>query len=1351
MSRVYRIYSEKKIGFDIEGRDLARDLKLTLGIKGIKSLRILHRYDIEGISEETYEKLKFTVFSEPPVDMTYDETFPCQDDELLFGIEFLPGQYDQRADSAVQCIALVSGDQTCTVKTAKIIVIKGDLTKEDAESIINYCINPVESRKASPEKPMTLTDEIVVPQKVEILNGFIDKDKEQLGLLAEKMGFAMSLQDLEFCRDYFRNEEKRDPTVTELKVLDTYWSDHCRHTTFLTSIEKVVIEEGFIEKLLNEVFSSYQGSREYVYGKEGAKNREICLMDIATIAMKEMKKKGMIEDLDLSDEINACSIKVKVKINDNANVNDNVNVNMNKEGKTEDWLLMFKNETHNHPTEIEPFGGAATCIGGAIRDPLSGRSYVYQAMRVTGSGDPSTPLSQTLPGKLPQKKITTTAAAGYSSYGNQIGLSTGMVDEVYHPGYVAKRMEIGAVIGAAPLSNVVREKPVPGDVIVLLGGRTGRDGCGGATGSSREHDEDSLFTCGAEVQKGNPPTERKIQRFFRNPDISRIIKKCNDFGAGGVSVAIGELADGLIINLDNVPKKYEGLDGTELAISESQERMAVVVSPGDVENFIKGADLENLEATVVAEVTHEPRLVMNWKGNKIVDISRVFLNTNGVRQKSEVIIESPDKKEFYIDKLPAFRSDTLDLKACWMENLSRLETCSRKGLVERFDSTIGAATVLMPFGGINQYTPAEGMVAKLPVPDRETETCSVMTYGFNPYLSEWSPFHGAVFSIVEAYARIAACGADSSGIRLTLQEYFEKPGKEPLKWGKPFSALLGAYHAQKKLDIPAIGGKDSMSGTFRDMNVPPTLVAFGVAVSKTGNIISPEIKKKGSKVVLLPLPYDDKCLPDFEVLRANCSRIYGLASSGKLLSACTVREGGIAAALSKMCLGNGIGIKINNSFTKTYIKNGNVFKPLYGSIIIEVPCEVFDTELKSVPGLSIGKDSPVEIGTTIAENCICFEAGSNSIFKSMYSCKDNCLFISLDDILSSYEMPLETVFASRAADEKECRMKELSETEIPLETVFASGASDGKECRMKELSETEIPLETVFDSGASDGKVAGNFYIQRRRLAAPKIFIPVFPGTNCEYDTQKVFEKAGASVHTLVFRNRNNKDIEESVEQMKKIISTSQIIALPGGFSAGDEPEGSGKFIAAVFRNPYVKEATMELIKNRDGLILGICNGFQALIKLGLLPSGEIGDISEDSPTLTFNMIGRHVSSIVTTKMVAENSRSPWLMYSKKDSLYKTPVSHGEGRFVANEFWHKKLMVNNQIITRYVDNNGLPTYDSRFNPNGSDNAIEGIVSPDGRIFGKMGHNERLGSGIAKNIPDINEMDIFQAGVDYFRK
>lgn len=1248
---VRRVFVEKKKGFDIEAKRLMQEVADNLGIDTLTGVRVLNRYDVEGIENDVYMRAQVTIFSEPTVDLLYEEEFTCRESDRVFAVEYLPGQFDQRADSAAQCIQILSGNERPEVITAKVIVLSGNISDDDFERIKSYCINPVDSREASLEKPKRLQMNIENPSDVEILKDFIHMDDEKLAKFMEENRLAMNYEDLKFCQEYFKNTEKKDPSITEIKVIDTYWSDHCRHTTFETKIKNVQIQKGVYSAPIEEAYREYIKSREFVYGDNP---RDMCLMDIAVIGMKELRKKGLLDDLEVSGEINACSIEVDVEVS----------------GKLQKWLVMFKNETHNHPTEIEPFGGAATCLGGAIRDPLSGRAYVYQAMRVTGSGDPRAKIEDTLPGKLPQVKITTGAAHGYSSYGNQIGLATGQVHEVYDEGFIAKRMEIGAVIAAAPKENVVRDIPAAGDVIILVGGRTGRDGCGGATGSSKEHTEESIFTCGAEVQKGNPPTERKIQRLFRKPGAARLIKRCNDFGAGGVSVAIGELSEGLKINLDLIPKKYEGLDGTELAISESQERMAVVVSKENAEKFIALSLDENLEATAVAYVTSDNRLSMTWRGKTIVDISRDFLNTNGVRQITDVRVNAP-AEESYFNKGSA---KAADIRERWLKNLEDLNICSQKALGERFDSTIGAATVLMPYGGKYQATPAEGMAAKLPVLKGDTNICTTMTFGYEPKLAKWSPFHGGVYSIVEAVSKTVAMGGNFRKTRLTLQEYFEKPGKDPKRWGKPFSALLGALYTQKMLGIPAIGGKDSMSGTFKDLDVPPTLVAFAVSTGFADKIISPEFKRAGSTIVFVPLKRNSADMPDFDMLNRNYERISSLIQEGKVLSASTIKEGGAAAAISTMCFGNQIGAAIS-------LSEERLFTPELGSIILEIPEKIIiQDELSGIEYEIIGRTQ----GKSIIDI--------------------NGTLIKLEEAQKRWEMPLERVFPSKIAVENN------------------RAASIDYNCR--------------------------NTHGPTIKFPKPKVFIPVFPGTNCEYDTARAFEKAGAETSIMVFKNLSSSDIVESIKRMCHEINNSQIIALPGGFSAGDEPDGSGKFMAAVFRNPYVKEAVTELLNKRDGLILGICNGFQALIKLGLVPYGEIRDMEEGWPTLTYNKIGRHVSAMVRTRV--SSTLSPWLRGVEIGDIHTIPMSHGEGRFAANPELINKLLINGQIATQYVDDFGNASVQMLYNPNGSDYAIEGITSPDGRVFGKMGHSERIGENVGKNVPGNKNQKIFESGVGYFR-
>lgn len=1251
-STVKRIYVEKQDGVNVEAKGLFHEFKYNLGITGLTGVRLLNRYDAQYLTEEEFNQAVKTVFSEPNVDIVFYNAVPFQETQRYFLYESLPGQYDQRADSAAQCIQLLTQKERPLIRVAKLIILEGMVTDAEFNKIKSFCINPVETREAALEKPDTLELTLEVPETVAILEGFIALSDQEIAQLQAKDGYAMSVEDLLFCRDHFRDAVKRDPTITEIKVIDTYWSDHCRHTTFLTEIDEVEFESGVAMKEMQDIFETYKSLRRRIYGD---RPKAMCLMDLATIAMKAMKERHKLQDLDESEEINACSIVVDVDV----------------DGRNEEWLVMFKNETHNHPTEIEPFGGAATCLGGAIRDPLSGRAYVYQAMRVTGSGDPTVPMSDTISGKLPQRKITQTAAAGYSSYGNQIGLATGQVAEIYHPGYVAKRMEVGAVIAAAPKENVVRSRPEPGDVVVLLGGRTGRDGCGGATGSSKEHTEESLTACGSEVQKGNPPTERKIQRLFRNKAVSTLIKRCNDFGAGGVCVAIGELADSLDIDLDKVPKKYEGLDGTELAISESQERMAVVVAAQDAQKFIGFAQEENLEAVVVASVTDTGRLRMQWKGNTIVDLDRAFLDTNGMKQHIKIKVKAPVFAEapYLFQNLPKDKS----VEQIWLETLGDFNVCSQKGLAERFDSSIGAGTVLMPFGGKYQLSPQEGMAAKIPVLKGNTTTGTLMSYGYDPYLASFSPFHGAIYAVIQSLSKIVAMGGDYRKARLTFQEYFEKLGKDPQRWGKPLAALLGAFHVQEQLNIPAIGGKDSMSGTFKDMDVPPTLISFAVAPTNIQHVISTEFKKVGSKVLFFRLRRDTENLPDLEQLDKVYTEIFHMIRKGKVLSAAALGIGGIVSAISKMTFGNKIGFRFYDALSIS-----SLLKPNYGAVLLEVT-EDYELEdsLEFYP-----------LGETIQEQQVILNG--------------EC--ISIDEMLKHWTRPLEAVFPTKA------------EAGGILETADY-------------VTEQRIMRKTPA-------------------VARPKVFIPVFPGTNCEYDTARAFEKAGAITEVQVIRNLSSQDIEASIETMVKNIQAAQIIMIPGGFSGGDEPDGSGKFIATAFRNPKVKEAVMELLQKRDGLMLGICNGFQALIKLGLVPYGEIREIDASCPTLTFNTIGRHVSCMVNTRIASV--KSPWLSNVKVGDLHSIAVSHGEGRFVASPEMIRQLIKNGQVATQYVNAQGEPVYDTAFNPNGSLNAIEGITSPDGRIFGKMGHSERAGAGVCINIPGEKDQRIFEAGVNYFR-
>ncbi|NFI08230.1 phosphoribosylformylglycinamidine synthase [Clostridium botulinum] len=1251
-NEIKTLFVEKKPQFRVESKKILNDFRLSLNMKNIEDIRILNRYNISGVNDEEYNLAKYTIFSEKTVDDLYEEKFPYDSEDKIFGVEYLPGQYDQRADSAAQCIQILTQREGVIVKYSKIFVIKGNIAKEELERIKEYCINKVDSREAQLEKPSSLQDIQLEVQSVEILHGFIDLSEKKLKEFLEDRNLAMTSEDLKFCQEYFRDKEKRNPTITEIKVIDTYWSDHCRHTTFMTEIEDIKIEEGLYSNAIKESYETYKNIRRHIYAKE----RATCLMDIATIAAKELRKKGLMEDLDVSPEINACSIVVDAEIN----------------GKTEKWIVMFKNETHNHPTEIEPFGGAATCVGGAIRDPLSGRVYVYQAMRVTGSADPRQNIEDTLEGKLPQKKITTEAAHGYSSYGNQIGLATGQVAEIYDEGYVAKRMEIGAVIGAAPMENVIRKEPKPSDIVILLGGRTGRDGIGGATGSSKKHTESSIENCGSEVQKGNAPTERKIQRFFRNKEVSTMIKRCNDFGAGGVAVAIGELTEGLYIDLNKVPKKYDGLDGTELSISESQERMAVVISKEDRERFIKLSAEENLEATVVAEVKEEKRLKMLWKDSIIVDLDREFLNTNGVVQKTKAYINTPEKESYFQEITIGSKEN---IKDKWIENIKDLNVCSQKGLVEMFDSTVGAGTVVMPLGGKYQKTPQEGMAAKLPVLEGDTTTATVMTYGFNPKISKWSPFHGAMYAVIESVTKAVAMGIDYKKIRLTFQEYFEKLENKEEKWGKPLAALLGALKAQREFSIAAIGGKDSMSGTFKEMNVPPTLVSFAVGVTNVNRIISSEFKEAGSIILYIKAKRNKEEIPDFNILKENYEKVYEAIETGNVLATSTIKSGGISESISKMCFGNNIGVKLKN------LEREELFSRDYGSIILEVN-KNFDLNLLKEINYKI-------IGDTT-------ERASIEILGEE---------ILLDKCYEEFESTLEDVFISKV--EKEYK-KDL---DIPL-------------YRNKNKKSPSV------------------------KIPKPKVLIPVFPGTNCEYDSKMAFEKAGGEVELVVFNNMSSHNIKESIDNLSSKIKQSNIIMLPGGFSAGDEPEGSGKFIATIFRNEKIKDSVMELLKARDGLMLGICNGFQALIKLGLVPFGEIRDINENCPTLTYNDIGRHQSKIAYTKVVS--NLSPWFNNVEVGDIHAIPISHGEGKFYAKDNVMKRLIDNGQIVTQYVDVNGNVTSDIRYNPNGSISSVEGICSPDGRILGKMAHSERIGYGTLKNVPGNKDQKIFDAGIKYFK-
>ena len=1250
MSGVKRVFVEKKKPYAVKAKELYDEITDYLGIKTVTGVRVLIRYDIENLSDDTYKKALTTVFSEPPVDDVYEMQFESGNDDYVFSVEYLPGQFDQRADSAEQCVKFFNENEIPVIKTATTYVISGTLTDEQKEKIKELCINPVDSREADSKIPDTLVTEFKVPADVIIFDGFKDMAEADLKELYDSLGLAMTFKDFIFIQEYFKNEEKRDPSMTEIRVLDTYWSDHCRHTTFATELKDVKFKDGFYRKPMEDTYKKYLSDRAEIY--KGRKDKFVCLMDLALMAMKKLKAEGKLNDQEESDEINACSIVVPVTI----------------DGKEEEWLVNFKNETHNHPTEIEPFGGAATCLGGAIRDPLSGRTYVYQAMRVTGAADPTKSMSETLKGKLPQKKIVQGAANGYSSYGNQIGLATGYVKEIYHPDYVAKRMEIGAVMGAAPRRAVQRLNSDPGDIIILLGGRTGRDGCGGATGSSKIHTEQSIESCGAEVQKGNAPTERKLQRLFRREEVSYLIKKCNDFGAGGVSVAIGELADGLHVNLDKVTKKYAGLDGTEIAISESQERMAVVVDPKDVEQFLKYANEENLEATEVAYVTEEPRLVLEWRGKEIVNISRAFLDTNGAHQETTVEVEMPDEDKNFFKK-----PQVDDVKEKWLETLSDLNECSQKGLVEKFDGSIGAGSVFMPFGGKYQLTETQTMVAKLPVLKGKCDTVTIMSYGFDPYLSSWSPYHGAIYAVVDSVAKVVATGGDYKKIRFTFQEYFRRMTEDPKRWSQPFAALLGAYDAQMGFGLPSIGGKDSMSGTFNDIDVPPTLVSFAVDVAKEKDIITPEFKEVGSKIVKFEICRDQYEKPNYECMMKLYDAIHEMIQNGTIISAYALDSKGVIPAVSKMAFGNKIGVSVSGQ-----IPGADLFAPGYGDIIAEIPADKIDDVNVSY----------VLIGETTDDATLKY--GEESIL--------------LDDAIKTWEKPLEKVFPTRSH---------------------------------KDTSVIDTP---VYDKGS--------VYVCKNKIAKPTVFIPVFPGTNCEYDSAKAFENAGAKVITKVFKNLTPEDIRDSVKIFEESINQSQIIMFPGGFSAGDEPDGSAKFFATAFRNEKIKEAVHKLLNERDGLALGICNGFQALIKLGLVPNGQITGQNENSPTLTYNTINRHVSKMVYTKVVS--NKSPWLQLAELGGTYVNPASHGEGRFVAPEACIKELFANGQVATQYVNEQGQPTMDEEWNVNGSYYAIEGITSPDGRCLGKMAHIERKGNSVAMNIYGEQDLKVFEAGVKYFK-
>ena len=1265
MSNVRRVYVEKKPAFAVQARELKHEISSYLGIQTVTNVRVLIRYDVENISDESFEKACQTVFAEPPVDELYREDFEAKQGARIFSVEYLPGQFDQRADSAVQCVQFLREDEEPIIRSATTYVIEGEISEDEYEAIKNHCINPVDSRETSLDKPQTLVTEFEDPQDVKIFHGFKDMEEADLKELYDSLGLAMTFKDFQHIQNYFCNEEKRDPSVTEIRVLDTYWSDHCRHTTFSTELKEVTFGEGDYREPLVKTYEDYLNTHREMY--QGRDDKFVCLMDLALMAMRKLKAEGKLEDQEESEEINACSIVVPVDV----------------DGVEEEWLINFKNETHNHPTEIEPFGGAATCLGGAIRDPLSGRTYVYQAMRVTGAADPTVSVKETMKGKLPQKKLVRGAAHGYSSYGNQIGLATGYVKEIYHPDYVAKRMEIGAVMGAAPRRAVIRETSDPGDIIILLGGRTGRDGIGGATGSSKVHTEASIEVCGAEVQKGNAPTERKIQRMFRREEVSRLIKKCNDFGAGGVSVAIGELAPGLKVNLDKVPKKYAGLDGTEIAISESQERMAVVVDPKDVKEFLKYANEENLEAIEVAVVTKEPRLVLEWREKEIVNISRAFLDTNGAHQETTVAVDIPNQEGSLF-----VRKEIGDEKEKWLETLADLNTCSQKGLVEMFDGSIGAGSVFMPYGGQYQATETQTMVAKVPVLKGNTNTVTMMSYGFDPYLSSWSPYHGAAYAVTESVARIVASGGDYKKIRFTFQEYFRRMTEEPSRWSQPFAALLGAYAAQMGFGLPSIGGKDSMSGTFNDIDVPPTLVSFAVDVAKLQDVITPELKKAGNKLVWLHVPRAEYELPDYKALMEQYEKLHQDIQAGRVVSAYAVDRQGIAAAVSKMAFGNRKGVKIEHNVDKR-----DLFVPGFGDII----CEVAD-----------GKVGELAITYTVIGEVLEEQEFTHGDVR-----------ISLDEALVSWKGTLEKVFATHSG----------AQPQQEREAVKAAADGNGE---------------------VKDGLYhAKKVYVCKNKVAKPRVFIPVFPGTNCEYDSTRAFERAGAEVDVKVFKNLTAEDIRDSVEIFEKAIGQAQMIMFPGGFSAGDEPDGSAKLFATAFQNAKMKEAVMRLLNERDGLALGICNGFQALIKLGLVPCGEIVGQTENSPTLTFNTIGRHISKMVYTKVVS--NKSPWLAQAELGKVYCNPASHGEGRFVASDEWLQKLFANGQVATQYVTPEGeLRVNDEEWNVNGSYCAIEGITSPDGRVLGKMAHSERRDRGVAMNIYGEQDIRIFESGVQYFK-
>ena len=1255
MSNVRRVYVEKKSDFAVQAKDLKHEIRSYLGIKDVEDVRVLIRYDVENISDEVFEKACNGIFAEPPVDTLYRNEFELAEGARVFSVEFLPGQFDQRADSAVQCIQFLKEDEQPIIKTATTYVVTGKdggISEEEFAAIKAHCINPVDSREAVEEIPETLVTNFDEPEDVIVFDGFKDMDEADLKELYRSLNLAMTFKDFLHIQKYFKGEEDRDPTMTEIRVLDTYWSDHCRHTTFSTELTEVSFGDGDYREPMEETYRRYLADHSEIF--KGREDKFVCLMDLALMAMRKLKREGKLEDQEESDEINACSIVVPIKV----------------DGVEEEWLVNFKNETHNHPTEIEPFGGAATCLGGAIRDPLSGRTYVYQAMRVTGAADPTVSVKDTMKGKLPQKKLVREAAHGYSSYGNQIGLATGEVKEIYHPNYVAKRMEIGAVLGAAPRRAVIRETSDPGDIIILLGGRTGRDGCGGATGSSKVHTEESIEVCGAEVQKGNPPTERKIQRLFRREEVSKLIKKCNDFGAGGVSVAIGELADGLKVDLDRVPKKYAGLDGTEIAISESQERMAVVVDPKDVAEFMSYAKEENLEAIEVAEVTESPRLVLSWRGKEIVNLSRAFLDTNGAHQETKVAVDIPNRKDSIFG-----REDVKDVKGKWMETLGDLNVCSQKGLVEMFDGSIGAASVFMPHGGKYQLTETQAMVAKLPVLTGDCDTVTMMSYGFDPYLSTWSPYHGAIYAVTESVAKIVAAGGDYSKIRFTFQEYFRRMTEDPHRWSQPFAALLGAYNAQLGFGLPSIGGKDSMSGTFEDIDVPPTLVSFAVDVAVEKDIITPELKVAGNKLVWLRIPTDEYDVPKYDQVMELYGKFREDVQAGRIVSAYALDRHGIAAAVSKMAFGNRMGVKIEHD-----VDARDLFAPAFGDIVAEVPAD------------------------KVSELAITYTVIGEVTEDAAFTYRD--MEITEADAEAAWKAPLEKVFPTNSGAEGQ---------------------------------------EEVVEKGLYN---ASDIHICSHKIAQPTVFIPVFPGTNCEFDSKKAFERAGAKTIVKVFKNMSAEDILDSVDVFEKAIAQSQIIMFPGGFSAGDEPDGSAKFFATAFQNAKMKEAVEKLLNERDGLVLGVCNGFQALVKLGLVPNGEITGQNEGAPTLTYNTIGRHISKMVYTKVVS--NKSPWLQEAELGGVYTNPASHGEGRFVASSEWLDKLFANGQVATQYCDPEGNITMDEEWNVNGSYCAIEGITSPDGRVFGKMAHSERRARSVAMNIYGEQDLKIFESGVKYFK-